>query len=678
MDIFIACIQNDIKKIKYLIKKNKNFIYLSDNDGNTIGHLCAIYKFYDLLIKILNIYPKLITFINNKGKSIIHLVDDYDTLSKIIDIALYNEYFDELNIIQYDGKSLLINLLDKLQDFRYLKIIKKLLDVDIRLDIPVDSPPLSYYMDNNPNHEVTSLLLEAGADPNQKDKNGKNPLIIAILNNVDINIIKLLLDYNADINYAGPEDKYLPLNIALNNNIIIHELIKYNPDLTKQDKNMNSPLHIVLQNNLDLQDDIIRYIITNSNLNIQNIDGQTPLHLLIISKNIDKYQDLIKNKDLNFCIKDNNNRTPISYMNTYNYINMINKLSNKILTNICENNNTKIDFKSIEPFRSSIKNKLIKNNYKIKIPNVVKTNYGIFGANIFYNVIYLIQFLKKYNDAFIPFQYFIPEKCINSIIKIQDENLFRTNYGKSLHNIIEMYTEYFYELTPSIIIWHSKDINYYDKNLYIYIKKLLDANIRFIIMKLTIITSKNLNHANIIIYDKKNNIIERFEPFGPVNYFIKDIDLLDKYLYNIFKDYFKNLKYKTPHDYMEKTKFQLISNESDLKNKKMGDPDGFCLAWCYWFLELKLENPDVDTEDLITNALSNIINQNNTDQNSILNYIRNYGKKLDLLKNEFLLSIGFKDDELYNIAYNSNKFNLLFDCISNVFNRMVKERITYN
>lgn len=690
MELFVACVKNDIDKINSLIRDNvdvskRGVIYRSDNNGNTIGHLCAIYKIYNRLIDLVDMYPKLVSYLNNEGKSLIHLIENYNPLNRVIDILIKNNMEQELNIIPYDNNTLLIELLNRYNDasqkIEYLHMIKKVLKNGAKINIPADNCPLNKYIIGNPDINIVSLLLKHGADPNLNNKDGLKSLNIAILTNKNPKIIKILLDYGADINYSGPYDKYIPIFISLKKgyNKIAKILIQYDPDLSQQDNKLNTPLHHAILSNKKLPMQVIKYLIRHCDLNIPNINGITPLHLLIQSNEWKKYYNIM-----------DHDRTSFRDMNGYRLIKLINSLSNSILRNKirskCPNNvliNRTIDKKCVEGLKSIIKNNLFENvNNDIDIPEVVDTNYGLFGSNVLYNVIYLIQILKKYNNVFVPFQYLLPDKYINEIKNLQNLNLYKTKAGKMLHNVVSLYTEYFFEISPCVILWHSKNIKHHDSNIKIYIKKLLDSNnIRFIVIRLSLIMLTNTSHANIILYDKTTNTIERFEPYGSLNYHVRDIDELDQYLLELFRESIsKSIVYRSPQEYMKNCKLQLISNESDLENKKIGDPDGFCLAWCFWFLELKLKNPDRNTESLIEKTLLKIIDSGtdsdkNIVENKILVYIRKYGKKLDMLKNDFLIGCGVNKNELYNMGYNNDKFMLLVNNISKEFSNIESKRV---
>jgi hypothetical protein len=51
-------------------------------------------------------------------------------------------------------------------------------------------------------HDVTKILLEAGADPNETSDDGYPPLLVATYSNFT-NIIKLLMQYDVNIHHAN-------------------------------------------------------------------------------------------------------------------------------------------------------------------------------------------------------------------------------------------------------------------------------------------------------------------------------------------------------------------------------------------------------------------------------------------------------------------------------------------
>jgi hypothetical protein len=116
------------------------------------------------------------------------------------------------------------------------------------------------------------------------------------------------------------------------------------------------------------------------------------------------------------------------------------------------------------------------------------------------------------------------------------------------------------------------------------------------------------------------------------------------------------MKYVRPENYLNRTKFQTLSLGDHYEFKNLGDPEGYCLAWCYWFLELKLKNPDMNEKTLVENALDEIIKiAKPNDDNPLLNYIRNYAKHLDNEKNNVLKSMEIDEHDLYRLSYDSEK-----------------------
>ena len=53
--------------------------------------------------------------------------------------------------------------------------------------------------------------------------------------------------------------------------------------------------------------------------------------------------------------------------------------------------------------------------------------------------------------------------------------------------------------------------------------------------------------------------------------------------------------------------FQTISNEENMYNQKMGDFGGYCLAWCLWYIELRLKNLKANPKVLVRKTLNKLM-----------------------------------------------------------------------
>ena len=145
------------------------------------------------------------------------------------------------------------------------------------------------------------------------------------------------------------------------------------------------------------------------------------------------------------------------------------------------------------------------------------------------------------------------------------------------------------------------DDKFLRRNQLFFIKDMFEniKNIktRFVLITISLIVGKDYTHANCIIIDKKNKSIRRFEPYGITD--LMDENDLDDFIHkNIEKTLKIKFKYIRPSDYLEKVKFQVISNDNNDDFRKMGDPMGYCLAWCMFFTELCLKNPNVSSTEL--------------------------------------------------------------------------------
>ena len=154
------------------------------------------------------------------------------------------------------------------------------------------------------------------------------------------------------------------------------------------------------------------------------------------------------------------------------------------------------------------------------------------------------------------------------------------------------------------------------------LKKCYNAHTRFIFVllsmtnKYTCSKSNNQGHLNVIIYDRIEKSIERFEPMGNSNRFEIYSKKLDNIILNLFGKYIPILSYYSPLDFCPALSFQSLEIKSDTLQ---GDPGGFCSAWSLWYLDLRLSNPTLSREKIVSFALNKI-----SILGSFKNFIRNY------------------------------------------------------
>lgn len=149
---------------------------------------------------------------------------------------------------------------------------------------------------------------------------------------------------------------------------------------------------------------------------------------------------------------------------------------------------------------------------------------------------------------------------------------------------------------------------------------------RFIIFPFGFTCITSGGHANYMIYDKDTHSIERFESYGKSKRQCTNPVGIDAKLNKLFKanlgnDFIK--KYYKPLDFMSSKSFQSV--QEDEKENKPGDPEGgFCAAFCCWYAELRLSNPNKDRKRLVKIALERLQNSDI----SLTEYIRGYSTNI--------------------------------------------------
>ena len=131
----------------------------------------------------------------------------------------------------------------------------------------------------------------------------------------------------------------------------------------------------------------------------------------------------------------------------------------------------------------------------------------------------------------------------------------------------------------------------------------LVSNQRFIILPLTLRENPSgPGHAGLLIYDKNTKILERFEPHG----YNTNVDarLFDNKIVETLENdtNIKINQYLKPIDFCPAVSFQTLEDGPSLPT----DPGGFCQSWVFYYIELRMRNPNIDREDLIKTTIGYI------------------------------------------------------------------------
>lgn len=216
------------------------------------------------------------------------------------------------------------------------------------------------------------------------------------------------------------------------------------------------------------------------------------------------------------------------------------------------------------------------------------------------------------------------------------------------------------DMLPFFISFINQDNYYVHPYLNLIINNLSDTNpTDYSIIFLSVQDIKNNLHANILFYDFNNKTITRFEPYGNTSVLDNNLDeiLEEELTWNTQFTYIK------PSDYINGSGLQSLSDENNSVNQKPGDFGGFCLAWCLWFIEMKLTNSDISNHDLILKSLRKIIKKH-----SLVEYIRSYGNKITKEKYTIYKQINLPKNIWSNIVFDDNDNHIILQKIIKYLN----------
>lgn len=159
-----------------------------------------------------------------------------------------------------------------------VKVLEMLIAVGANVDAGNDYTPLHVAASQSKNLKTLKLLIDAGADLEVKDKNGKTPLNWAVKKE-NIDTINVLIDAGANVNAISSRGTTLHQATAVSNNINIYKLLlKAGADVNARNEHDYSPLLSALFYSRSL--DVVKLLLdAGCDINEKsNNNGFSPLH----------------------------------------------------------------------------------------------------------------------------------------------------------------------------------------------------------------------------------------------------------------------------------------------------------------------------------------------------------------------------------------------------------------
>lgn len=651
--------QKDI--VALLISRNCKLDIL-DSDGRSIFYIPIKFGYLDIVKLLINFSNVVI------GVPLLEMQDNFQNipLHYAIMFSRYDIIEDMLsvktniNFKDNDGNTAL-HLIVKMIKSEHTHIISRLLTSGLGINHVnnLGQNALHISVENN-NFEITKILLDNKINVNTETINDHlTPLLIATIQG-NVRMCELILKYKPNINC---QDVYG--NTILNHSIFnkSKQLIdlyydKVNVNLINADGNIT--IYLYFENKYDinkLDEYKFRDIFERSKINLQNNMGKTLWHYLADNNVWESYKEIIIDKKNKIFIQDNDGNTPYSIIET-KYKNKMDDFIDLITKSFYHHYNKhkfvefniKLDCNDDDEKRCIliIKDMIVRQHisypmkiksYVVKDINLENVKFSSYtGASI--DIIFGLFYIKnKYNNI----QTSITENFINNV-KLEEYYVMNGIQKGKCNNFLNFE-----------IVWS------YHKLFYpTILKKLItdfsrDKMKRFLVIPIGIELT-NGAHANILLYDKTTNEMERFEPYGTdfppgFNY---NPNNLDNNLKNLFMNYFEDeFKYYSPSDYELKVGLQLLDTIEYAKEKNIGDPGGFCAAWSLWYVEMRLTNISVGKEYLI----QKLINYIRSKRISFRSVIRSFTKNITDLRDEYLSKVKLDINHWLNNNYTEEQCN---------------------
>jgi hypothetical protein len=693
--------KNNIVKVKKLITKDNSLLNLWYNQKRILD--IAIDRNYQDLVKfIINIDHKLLVSRDILDKLPIH------NIYKNKYIGLFNNLFNKYPQYCSHLNGNHFNLMFVACLHNDLPLIKKILNIDkSTIDVVTkDGWTCLHALITNINNNQSPVenttktikyLLKNNFNPNLANSYPCTNFIIAHIKDesIAVNIIKLLINYNLDLNIR-PSPLSYAINLKkqkiaeylikvgclimsdhfyytikiLNNHLlkILFDNVKNQNQLLYLDDDLNTLLHLAISYKIDYEN-IFKFI-GYGNINAKNINLITPLHTLIQNHNIEHFEIILSNRFVNIFSKDNLGNRPIDYISNDKLLHLLDIFVKGYKKHYAIYSKNIYCLKDISKkiFNSEKCLPSIKSNITFE-PEV---NHVTFSTNTSSIIIYYYYLVKKLNNLIsIPFISHLPDIISNNNILFDNCTFYNTDNGILYRNLFYT-TKFASNYGTFSIFWDNKEAHYVSKDFKFYLLKAMYNKTKYIAVNL-LISYKTIGHANILLYNKDTCVLERFDPAGiqADSQTDKDLDIFLKKLfkeivaiYNKSNNINKKFTYYSPVNFF----IQGASKDNNYNYLKDGDPVGYCVAWCVWFLENRVIYPDLSYAEFLKVAIDLIIEKKYIDKsNNLLTFIRNYAHKLSSIKSDIYALAGIDKMFHFDGVTKKNAQKLLWGIVNNLY-----------
>ena len=579
--IDLLIIKNNLELIQFLIEEKKFDINKNIDKRNSYFYYTTLYNYNKLTLYLIDkidlnkydknkLYPIHYAIIHKKDIILDKMLLKMNNITNIYDITDYN------NLLLFAIKYNYLYGINKLKSYNF--------DINYVNNSNMNILMMLSKYNTTSNKEMNSYIkqLLQNEQLNLNCYNNKNyyTFLFYLIENNNIEIIQSKefkqninkIDINAQIINGATIFNYIidfPESLQC-----IYYLLDNFPqcDINKYDNKYQIPLYILLKKyyNHALDPIYLEYInrlIDKTNLNIISADfNYSCMDLLIYTNLWDKYIDILKYKKLNITnlsykyIIDNYDDIKIFIdLLIENHIYFIKKYDNPEIYKKYNLTKNEKDYKKIllEQFKKD-KNILLKPVSKNILITYDLTSIEDISTNLFdkyFNIICSMKFLES-----------LGVNCL------YDTNNFTNNI------LTDKYT-LFYKTYESLLFFN---------NFTNIIEELLTSDKRFTIINLQI-ELKLYFHTNFLIYDKKINTLERYDPHGYLYYNQNNYKELDEILNKICKQ--NNIIY----DYNNSlTNIQIVGIQKvdDVVYSK------YCLLYCVLYVMFKINNPSKNKDKL--------------------------------------------------------------------------------